>query len=194
MIFSWLCSFSYAQEPKDALESYFKALELSDRDILRSSIHAPDYYKDSFVKVIDVKNGFTIIEGLIAKKYGTKNVERKSMNKYTSSLNKDLLKRDFKINGETAISIPLNDKEVPVLLKKVKNKWLLDLQRNQSEESLKQQAELIDASYEAVLAMLRGLISKIDTLDTKKYTYDEAMTMVGIQVNQALDRAIKQKK
>jgi len=194
MILAWLSSSLYADQPLDGLKSYFDALEISDKDALKSSIHAPDYYKDSFVKAIDVKNGFTIIESLLAKKYALKDTERKSMNQYTTSLSKDLAKRKFKISGDTAISIPLNSKEIPVHLKKVGGKWLLDLQRNETEASLTKQAALMDSSYEAALAMLRGLISKVDTLDTKKYTYGEALNMVGIQVDKAMDKAIKQKK
>jgi len=184
-----------AGQPVDALKRYFKAIEEEDKDLLKSSIHATEVYKESFSKTIDVMHRFVLVEKLIAKKYpNLENKDRKDMGKLTGSMSRDLLKREFKITNDTARSIPRNENEIPTLFKKIGDKWLIDIQRGQSEEDLKQQAELLDVSYNAVIKMLNGLIYKVDTLDTSKYTYNQALEMVGIQVNQALDKALKEKK
>ena len=46
---------------------------------------------------------------------------------------------------------------------------------------------LLGGSYDAIIALLNGLIQKIDTLDTDKFSYDEAWKMVDIQINRKLE-------
>jgi hypothetical protein len=72
--------------------------------------------------------------------------------------------------------------------------WLLDLRKGQTEQQMQQQAEVLGASCDAITALLNGLIRKIDTLDTDKFSYDEAWRVVDIQVNRKLDAIMKTKR
>lgn len=177
--------------PVDGLRSYFTALEKGDKALMRKAIDAPEGYKDQFVKMIDVSNRLSILSDLLNAKYEIAPEDQKGPTQYLPTLQKDLLTREFKVDGDRAESIPKSAREVPVLLVRKDGNWILDLRKGQSDEQLQAQAELLGASCDAIIALLNGLIQKIDTLDTEKFSYSEAWRMVDIQINQKLEDLTK---
>lgn len=178
--------------PIDGLRLYFTALEQSDKEMMSKSIDASDAYKKQFVKMVDVSSRLSVLAGLLNDKYEVAPQKQKGPTHYLPTLQKNLLTRQFKVNGDHAETIPIDQNEVPVVLIRKNGSWLLDLRRGQSDEELLKQAEVLGASYDAMTTLLNGLIQKIDTLDADKFSYEEAWRMVEIQMERKL-KAISKK-
>ena len=185
-----LCSSSIGA-PIDGLRSYFTALEKGDKVMMRRAIDAPEEYKNQFVKMIDVSTRLSMLSDLLNAKYEIAPEDRKGPNQYLPTLQRDLLTREFKVDENHAKTIPKNADEVPVTLVRKDGNWLLDLRKGQTNEQLQEQAELLGASCDAITALLNGLIQKIGTLDTEKFSYDDAWTMVDIQINRKIEAVMK---
>jgi hypothetical protein len=168
-------------EPAKALQDYFKALRTSDKDLLQDSIQATDEFKKQFLRVIDVAQRLRILDGLLAKKYGIPDEKRHDINQYLVTLSAGSKNREIKVSGDKAETVP-GPSEVPVFFVKVGGAWKLDLDRGQAPESLALQAKSLRAVYDSTIPLLNGLIEKIDTLNTNKFTYEEAWEMVAIQM------------
>jgi hypothetical protein len=185
-----LCS-SLLGGPVDGLRNYFTALKKRDKEVMLNAIDAPEGYKEQFVKMIDVTSRLSTLSELLNAKYEIAPEDQRGLTQYLPTLERDLLTRKFKVDGDHAESIPKNEKEVPVALVRKNGSWVLDLRKGQSEEALEAQAEILGASYDAIVALLNGLIQKIDTLDTDKFSYDDAWRMVDIQINRKLEALTK---
>jgi hypothetical protein len=181
-----------ASEPSSALKNYFNAIDQLDKELLKSSVHAPEVFKDNFAGIIDVAENLGALETLLAEKYEVPEDDRKSLMNFTSQLSKDISEREFKVTENTAVSVPLSENEAPVKLINIDGAWKLDLQHGLPDEMLNQQSVMMKKACDAVVIVLQNLIGKIDTLDTSKYTYDDAISMVNIQMQRKLEAALNQ--
>lgn len=183
----------FAAEPVKALEDYFKAINKLDTNLLSSAVHAPDGYKTEFVRVIEVARRLRILDDLLATKYKVRRDHRHNVSQYLGTLSPNLKTATFVVNGDRARSGPSASGEVPVLFVRVGDDWQLDLVKDQTAASLAKQAEHLKKVYDAVISLLNGLIYKIDTLDTEKFSYEEAWKMVSIQVQRKVSSLVEKK-
>lgn len=179
-----------ANEPADALENYFKALRMRDTNLLSTAIQAPDAYKEQFLRVIDVSERLQLLDDALAKKYEPAPDKRHNFSQYLGTLSLDLKALKIEINGDKARSLPSKPDEAPVSFVKVGDDWKLDLEKGQSNASLAKQAEYLKEVYDLIIPLLNGLLLKIDTLDTNKFTYDDAWKMVAIQLQRKIESVI----
>ena len=179
-------------DPSKALQDYFKAVGASDKELLQRSIQAPDEFKKQFVRVIDVAQRLQILDTLLVKKYGVADDKRHDITQYLGTVSTRCKTREIKVNGDKAETVPAGPDEVPVYFVRVAGNWKLDLERGQPAKTLALQTKSLQELYDRVIPLLNGLIEKIDTLNTKKFTYEDAWKMVAIQIQRQVSVVSKE--
>lgn len=175
-----------ANEPAKALEDYFKAIRTHDADLLSKAIQAPAAYKDQFIRVIEVAKRLQHLDNLLLTKYEVAPDKRHDFSRYLGALSSDIKGTKIEIRGDRAQSLPSKPNEAPVFFVQVSGDWKLDLEKGQSDVSLAKQAEHLKKVNDSVIPLLNGLIQKIDSLDTNKFTYEQAWRMVAIQMERKI--------
>ena len=178
-------------QPVDAVKRYIQAIESEDKDLLKASIHAPEQYKNSFSKIIDLKSRFAMMEYILAENgYKIEDKERKGFLEYTSPLDIDLLEREFKVSNDTAQSIPIKENEIPVSFKKIRGQWLIDLQQGLSDEQMNEQVEFLDARFEVAVPKF----NYFGKIRSEELTYDQDLQIRFEPLKQIIEKAVQQKK
>jgi len=182
---------SDVDQPVNAVKRYIQAIESKDRHLLKASIHAPEQYKNSFSKIIDLKSRFEMMDYILAENgYKIEDKERKGFLEYTSPLDIDLLEREFKVSNDTAQSIPIKENEIPVSFKKIRGQWLIDLQQGLSDEQMNEQVEFLDARFEVAVPKF----NYFGKIRSEELTYDQDLQIRFEPLKQIIEKAVQQKK